>query len=157
MIKREGYRIITLEPYKSRLEEGLCPTCAKPKDEWKRRKDWCCCSVKCTEEFVKNGYVLGWGALRMKAFERDKFKCVKCGAFHEAWDLIGDHIKPISLGGDEWDLNNIQTLCSECNKIKTKADQGDIAKQRAIEKKQEGNQTLSWNDALKGVKNEQNM
>ena len=36
--------------------------------------------------------------------------------------LIGDHIKPIALGGDEWDIKNIQTLCSKCNKIKTKQD-----------------------------------
>ena len=50
-------------------------------------------------------------------------------------ELIGDHIKPIALGGDEWDLNNIQTLCIKCNKVKTKEDMKKIAKQRRIEKK----------------------
>lgn len=49
--------------------------------------------------------------------------------------LIGDHIKPISLGGDEWDLKNVQTLCESCNKRKTRSDAFWIAKQRRIEKK----------------------
>lgn len=48
--------------------------------------------------------------------------------------LIGDHIRPISLYGDEWDLKNIQTLCISCNKKKTRVDAGNIAKQRLKEK-----------------------
>ena len=56
--------------------------------------------------------------------------------------LICDHIHAIALGGDEWDINNIQTLCPECNKIKTKEDAGKIAKLRFIEKKQSNGQTL---------------
>lgn len=44
--------------------------------------------------------------------------------------LIGDHIKPIALGGNEWDLENIQTLCISCNKHKTKIDAGKIARER---------------------------
>ena len=48
--------------------------------------------------------------------------------------LIGDHIKPIALGGNEWDLKNIQTLCVKCNKIKTRNDSKDIAKLRKSEK-----------------------
>jgi len=49
--------------------------------------------------------------------------------------LIGDHIIPIALGGDEWDINNVQTLCEACNKIKTKEDMKKIAEARSIEKK----------------------
>ncbi len=49
-------------------------------------------------------------------------------------NLIGDHIIPIALGGEEFDLNNVQTLCLKCNKIKTSQDAQDIAKQRRIEK-----------------------
>lgn len=47
--------------------------------------------------------------------------------------LIADHIHPIALGGDEWDINNIQTLCKECNKLKTKKDIGKIAQLRTKE------------------------
>lgn len=50
-------------------------------------------------------------------------------------NLIADHIIPIALGGSEWDMKNIQTLCLKCNKIKTKKDMKDIAKQRRINKK----------------------
>jgi 5-methylcytosine-specific restriction endonuclease McrA len=48
--------------------------------------------------------------------------------------LIGDHIVPITLGGEEWDINNVQTLCIACNKIKTKSDIALIAERRRIEK-----------------------
>lgn len=43
---------------------------------------------------------------------------------------VVDHIHPIALGGDEWDINNLQTLCQECNKPKTKIDAGKIARLR---------------------------
>jgi hypothetical protein len=47
---------------------------------------------------------------------------------------VVDHIKPIAMSGNEWDIENLQTLCKECNKIKTKKDMGDIAKLRLKEK-----------------------
>lgn len=48
-------------------------------------------------------------------------------------NLDADHIKPIALEGEEWDFENIQTLCKACHKIKTRAD----IKQIAILRKQE--------------------
>ena len=48
--------------------------------------------------------------------------------------LIADHIIAIALGGKQWDKLNIQTLCEECNKIKTKEDAAEIAKLRREEK-----------------------
>ncbi len=48
--------------------------------------------------------------------------------------LTGDHIHPIALGGDEWDINNIQTLCEQCNKAKTAQDIKEIAVLRVQEK-----------------------
>ena len=52
--------------------------------------------------------------------------------YHEATDLYGNVLNIV--GGDEWDINNVQTLCSACNKIKTRQDAADIAKQRRVEK-----------------------
>lgn len=49
-------------------------------------------------------------------------------------NLIGDHIIPIALGGDEFDINNVQTLCLKCNKEKTAKDIKKIAVQRKKEK-----------------------
>lgn len=52
-------------------------------------------------------------------------------------NLYVDHIIPIALGGGEWDLNNLQTLCKKHNDKKTKEDLRKIAKQRRIEKENE--------------------
>lgn len=54
-------------------------------------------------------------AFRYKVLKNDSFKCVACG--HSSVDgakLHIDHKLPFSLGGLT-ELNNLQTLCSECN------------------------------------------
>ena len=83
--------------------------------------------------------VLGWPALRLKCLERDDYTCKLCGFKPEipevykttfphqidsfkSSNFVADHIKPIALGGDEWDINNLQTLCLLCNKKKTRQD-----------------------------------
>jgi len=77
-----------------------------------------------------------WSHTIMKelTFKRDNFTCVKCGKKKEIINgminLIADHITPISLGGELCDLNNIQTLCTECNKKKNAIDQSNIAKRK---------------------------
>jgi len=50
-------------------------------------------------------------SLRTKVFERDAYRCVKCGSWK---DLCADHIYPEFLGG-ETTLDNLQTLCRTCN------------------------------------------
>jgi len=76
-----------------------------------------------------------WVGLRSKILKRDNYCCVKCKN-KESYEhpLIADHIIAIALGGDEWDMDNIQTLCSKCNKIKTANDAKEIAKLRHSEK-----------------------
>jgi len=59
-----------------------------------------------------------WLEVREKALERDGYRCVKCG--RQASEV--DHIVPIALGGSMFDLNNLQSLCSECHKWKTLSD-----------------------------------
>lgn len=146
MKKREGYKKVIFEPAKSRIKKGKCPSCGKSKSKWKRRTDWRCCSVECTEKFQDNYIVYFWRDIRMKAFKRDNFACVECGEkpkqktyegkiIEDPSKLIADHIKPIALGGKEFNLKNIQTLCKKHNKIKTAKDAKKIAKQRRKEKK----------------------
>ena len=143
MIKRQGYKYKIPEEARERIKNKQCPSCGLHKDKWKRRTDWRCCSVKCTTDYEKNIVLRFWWVdIRLKAFKRDKFTCVKCGTKEDAINLIGDHIKPIALGGEEFDINNVQTLCMGCDKIKTKQDQKKIARERRIEKVQEKNQTL---------------
>lgn len=128
------------------LNSNCCPICGLPKNKWKRRTDWRCCSRKCTEQWLKV-VVFVWQSFRLKAFERDKFSCVKCGErptqktyegeiIPDTSKLVADHIIPIAVGGEEYDLENIQTLCGKCNKIKTKKDLKKIALYRKQNKSQ---------------------
>lgn len=55
--------------------------------------------------------------LRFKVMARDHFKCCKCGkspATDPSVVLHIDHIYPYSKGG-ETIMENLQTLCSDCN------------------------------------------
>jgi hypothetical protein len=49
--------------------------------------------------------------LRKQVFERDAYRCVSCGSWH---DLQADHIIPESKGGPTT-LENLQTMCRPCN------------------------------------------
>ena len=56
-------------------------------------------------------------SLRHDVMKRDHFKCVKCGrspATDPNIQLVIDHKKAYSIGG-ETTIDNLQTLCSECN------------------------------------------
>ncbi len=55
--------------------------------------------------------------LRFLVMRRDSFRCVQCGkspAIHAGVNLVIDHVNPWSKGG-ETVLENLQTLCQECN------------------------------------------
>lgn len=55
--------------------------------------------------------------MRFKVMKRDNFKCCICGrspATTPGLELHIDHIKPWSKGG-ETTIDNLQTLCSDCN------------------------------------------
>ena len=132
----------------------------------------CCsveCTERFWENEVK---VKSWQHLRYQCFERDGWQCKICGKqptkhitlgyepeyskiLHIHYSkkercniativdaLVADHIIPIALGGEEWDINNLQTLCSECHKKKTKEDIKKIAELRKIIKIQSTGQTL---------------
>lgn len=163
MVKqRENYKFIILEPALTWMNESKCMGCGKPKDQWTRTTKHKCCSVACTTHMHSNYQYFGWPDLRKKVLKRDNYKCVLCNhtPTHEVYNskdwndivldeykregiqiylcidtakLTADHIHAIALGGDEWDINNIQTLCSKCNKIKTKNDMALIARLRLSE------------------------
>lgn len=53
--------------------------------------------------------------LRHEVFKRDNYTCVECGAKKEDGATLHiDHIIPVSKGGSD-EMNNLQTLCSDCN------------------------------------------
>ena len=55
--------------------------------------------------------------LRHKVFQRDGYRCRECGASKEETSLEIDHIVPVARGGKN-DIDNLQTLCRECNRMK---------------------------------------
>ena len=148
--QREVYKRVFSPIAEQRIREYKCPSCGKPKSEWNRRTDWRCCSVECTKEFwAEHVEIRDWGATRSMVFKRDNYTCAMCDKrfvhiskyppyegqeFAEKEMLVADHITPIAIGGDEWDINNIQTLCIDCNKIKTAQDMKLIAEARKEQK-----------------------
>ena len=116
----------------------LVPTCNDLREPYKtsnRLKNYCK-----NHSFSDMRQFTNWQSLRNKVLKRDNNSCVKCKTketFNSPTyksNLIADHIIAIALGGDEWDINNIQTLCSKCDKIKTKEDAKKIARLRKVEK-----------------------
>ena len=63
--------------------------------------------------------VLGqrWQVLRRQVFERDGWRCVDCG---RAGRLECDHVRPLELGGEAWDIGNLATRCRGCHIRKTR-------------------------------------
>lgn len=55
--------------------------------------------------------------LRHEVFKRDGYRCVECGNTNKTSVLEIDHIIPVSRGGSD-ELDNLQTMCYECNKVK---------------------------------------
>ena len=114
MIKRNPIFYDLTKEQRKWLRSECCPICGLHKKDWKRRTDWRCCSKECTNEWGNLTYI--WQYFKLKAFKRDNYSCVKCGEkpmqktyegkmIVDTSKLIGDHIIPIALGGDEWDLN----------------------------------------------------
>ena len=53
-----------------------------------------------------------WRRLRMRVFDRDGFRCTKCGKMGRRLEC--DHIVPRDEGGDD-SLDNLRTLCRGCH------------------------------------------
>lgn len=53
--------------------------------------------------------------MRREVFKRDNYTCCECGARKsDGATLHVDHVIPVSKGGTD-ELDNLQTLCSDCN------------------------------------------
>ena len=55
-------------------------------------------------------------------------------SFNKEWfNVEVDHIKAVALGGGMWDINNMQTLCVGCHKLKTKEDMKKLKNAKEIQ------------------------
>lgn len=71
--------------------------------------------------------------LRVQVLDRDNSTCQLCGAtLNDGVKLHVDHIIPVSKGGTN-DLDNLQTLCEQCNLGK-----GDLTDLNMVKNKLEG-------------------
>jgi 5-methylcytosine-specific restriction endonuclease McrA len=136
IIKRQHYHALSdFKPKHNKAGQRICLNCNKIIKDKRKRKY---CSTECSSEFFAKHNSAG---MRSRIFMRDKDVCQKCGVkalFNinsndpmSGYNYVVDHIKPIALGGAEFDENNLQLLCGTCNKEKTKLDQALIAKKRA--------------------------
>ena len=57
-------------------------------------------------------------AVKQYVFNRDHYQCQSCGKDRLRAKLSIDHIIPLAKGGSN-DISNLQTLCLDCNRIKT--------------------------------------
>lgn len=81
----------------------------------------------CSKEHYKDW----WTRADNTAFHRSRFlgtkprKCESCNIKVDHREM--DHIIAIVLGGHPWDYRNLQALCKDCHKLKTKSDMGILA------------------------------
>lgn len=70
------------------------------------------CGHRCLRDFFM---LTDWQRVRDVIFARDGGICMKCGKRVSKDDYHVDHIHPVSKGGDEWELNNLELSCPRCN------------------------------------------
>lgn len=70
------------------------------------------CGPRCLRDFFMR---TDWERVRRVIYTRDGGLCMKCGKRVNAKNFHVDHIVPLTHGGDEWDLNNLELACPECN------------------------------------------
>ena len=64
-------------------------------------------------------------SLRYRVLQEAAGRCALCGATHKERPLDVDHIKPRSKGGKNL-YENLQVLCSKCNRSKGNKDDTDF-------------------------------
>jgi len=106
---RSGKSNVRRFPYKKdKKGNNLCRVCRKVVKPPKRTF----CGPRCIRDF----YMLTeWKRVRKVIFARDGGICMKCGKTVSEYDFHVDHIKPLCRGGAEWDLDNLELSCPECN------------------------------------------
>ena len=95
---------------KRRDAEGrnLCRMCGKRTPD----NRYTFCSPRCLRDFFMR---TDWSRVRNVVYLRDGGICMKCGRRVSRDSFHVDHIVPLAKGGDEWDLDNLELSCPECN------------------------------------------
>jgi len=70
--------------------------------------------------------------LRMQVLTRDGYRCCACGRTSADVELHVDHVVPVSKGGKDT-LENLQTLCKDCNLGKSDALLEDLTQEDEVQ------------------------
>lgn len=112
MTDRKGIDNCDRFPYrKSASGRHCCRVCGKELTG----KKTSFCDRRCLRDFFM---LTDFSRVRRVIFERDGGICMKCGKKVYKDNYHVDHIVPISAGGAEWDLNNLELSCPRCNQKK---------------------------------------
>ncbi len=76
------------------------------------------CSRRC--QWMFHGHYF-WDSARSYVLLRDRYTCRICGRRRRARELDVDHIIEIARGGAALEFSNLQTVCRECHRQKTRA------------------------------------
>ena len=93
--------------------EKYCPKCRQKRNS---RSNFC--DLCGTQLLEREGRIKLPKGMYDEVYRRDGYRCKMCGASkNDGAELTIDHIKPLADGGTN-DINNLQTLCKECNENK---------------------------------------
>jgi len=111
---QSGLKVVDLFPIR---KDSVC-ACGCNSQLPKNKKRWF--SDNCTKEALNVFWIIKGdvSVIRQNIFERDKGYCRGCGVLSDNWEA--DHIIPVFKGGGGCGLDNFQTLCYECHKVKSK-------------------------------------
>jgi len=136
------------EELERRAKKGHCIVCGSGLPKGKRKY----CKRECFLNWFKQfNQVFLWNEVKRDVLKRDNYTCVKCGFkdkeraehHYQTGKLVVDHKIPVALGGDEFSFDNLQTLCLDCNRVKTRFDAKNIATaRRIVEIRKSGQRTL---------------
>lgn len=54
-----------------------------------------------------------WSKIRERVYKRDNYACQQCGSV--GGEIHAHHIKPVSKGGEKYNMSNIEVLCPDCH------------------------------------------
>ncbi len=88
------------------------------------------CSRRCQWRF--HGHYF-WDSARSYTMLRDRYTCRICGRRRRARELDVDHIVEIAAGGAALEYSNLQTVCRECHREKTRRSLANRPRANAVD------------------------
>lgn len=137
--KNEGvYRASKLPEKCFKRDDYTCRHCGannKEEEKWQERfTTWLCpfYGKNLPDGFTRKGEYKQWFNKEQGRFTspQEVYETQTGDKCPETVNFECDHVIPIALGGAEYDLNNLQTLCEKCHRKKTAREMQDFADAR---------------------------